>query len=288
MSVREIRGSLKELSGVKVSPDLVSRVTDAVLEEVRAWQTQTLESVYPIVIFDALRVKIRDEGIVRNKAVSRALAIIRDGLGIWIENQEGATFWNERRNRDLPANELNSDRPRRGAEGLSRGDQRGLPADRHPDLYRPSRPPRAELLVRQRSQHRGRRPQEHPSRRDRRRRRGPARPVRATLGRALSLDQTVPAAERGEGRPLLRLPRRHPQNHRHLECNRELAHDDPKDHQDPRLVLERRGRTQAHLPGYQGCRADREDKHTRMEDRPQPVRYPLRGAAERRPLTQWP
>ena len=109
MSVREIRGHLKELYGVDVSPDLVSRVTDAVLEEVRAWQNRALETVYPVVIFDALRVKIRDEGIVRNKAVYLALAITRDGgrdvLGIWIENQEGAKFWlkvmNELRNRGL-------------------------------------------------------------------------------------------------------------------------------------------------------------------------------------------
>lgn len=109
MSVREIRGHLKELYGVEVSPDLISRVTDAVLEEVRAWQNRALETVYPVVIFDALRVKIRDEGIVRNKAVYLALAINRDGgrdvLGIWIENTEGAKFWlkvmNELRNRGL-------------------------------------------------------------------------------------------------------------------------------------------------------------------------------------------
>ena len=109
MSVREIRGHLKELYGVEVSPDLISRITDAVLEDVRAWQNRALDSVYPVVIFDALRVKIRDEGIVRNKAVYLALAIARDGsrdvLGIWIENSEGAKFWlkvmNELRNRGL-------------------------------------------------------------------------------------------------------------------------------------------------------------------------------------------
>jgi putative transposase len=109
MSVREIQGHLKDLYGVEVSPDLVSRVTDAILDEVRAWQNRALDSVYPVVIFDALRVKVRDEGIVRNKAVYLALAIARDGsrdvLGIWIENQEGAKFWlkvmNELRNRGL-------------------------------------------------------------------------------------------------------------------------------------------------------------------------------------------
>ena len=72
MSVREIRGHLEELYGVSVSPDLISRVTDAVLEEVREWQNRPLDPVYPVVFFDALRVKIRDEGLVRNKAVYRA------------------------------------------------------------------------------------------------------------------------------------------------------------------------------------------------------------------------
>lgn len=109
MSVRDIQGHLKDLYGVEVSPDLISRVTDAVLADVRAWQNRALDSVYPVVIFDCLRVKIRDEGIVRNKAVYLALAIARDGsrdvLGIWIEKQEGAKFWlkvmNELKNRGL-------------------------------------------------------------------------------------------------------------------------------------------------------------------------------------------
>ena len=64
MTVREIQGHLKELYGVEVSPDLISRVTDAVLEEVREWQNRPLDQVYPVVFFDALRVKIRDEGLV--------------------------------------------------------------------------------------------------------------------------------------------------------------------------------------------------------------------------------
>ena len=79
MTVREIRGHLEELYGVVVSPDLISRVTDAVLEEVREWQNRPLDPVYPVVFFDALRVKIRDEGLVRNKAVYLALAITSEG-----------------------------------------------------------------------------------------------------------------------------------------------------------------------------------------------------------------
>lgn len=97
MSTREIQGHLKELYGAEVSPDLISRVTDAVLEEVRDWQSRPLDGVYPIVFFDAMRVKIRDEGLVKNKAVYVALALNADGeksvLGLWIEQSEGAKFW---------------------------------------------------------------------------------------------------------------------------------------------------------------------------------------------------
>jgi putative transposase len=97
LSVREIQAHLQEPYGVEVSPDLVSRVTDAVLEEVREWQSRPLDPVYPVVFFDALRVKIRDEGLVRNKAVYVALALNSEGekevLGLWIEQTEGAKFW---------------------------------------------------------------------------------------------------------------------------------------------------------------------------------------------------
>jgi hypothetical protein len=97
MTVREIQGHLAELYGAEVSPDLISRVTDAVLEEVREWQNRPLDPVYPAVFFDALRVKIRDEGLVENKAAYVALALNPDGakdiLGLWIEQTEGAKFW---------------------------------------------------------------------------------------------------------------------------------------------------------------------------------------------------
>jgi putative transposase len=109
MSVREIVGHLRDLYGVEVSPDLISAVTDAVLDEVAAWQARPLEPIYPIVFFDALRVKIRDEGLVRNKAVHIALGVRADGtkeiLGLWLEQNEGAKFWlrvmNELKNRGV-------------------------------------------------------------------------------------------------------------------------------------------------------------------------------------------
>lgn len=97
LSVREIQAHLKELYGTEVSPDLISRVTDAVLDEVKEWQNRPLEVLYPIVFFDALRVKVRDEGIVKSKAVYVALALDAEGqkhvLGLWIEQTEGAKFW---------------------------------------------------------------------------------------------------------------------------------------------------------------------------------------------------
>ena len=109
MTVREIRGHLDELYGVEVSPDLISRVTDEVMDEVREWQNRPLDEVYPIIIFDALRVNIRDEGTVRNKAVYLALGFTIEGhkevLGLWIEQTEGAKFWlrvmNEIKNRGV-------------------------------------------------------------------------------------------------------------------------------------------------------------------------------------------
>jgi len=109
MTVREIRGHLEELYGIDVSPDLISTVTDAVLETVAEWQGRPLDACYPLVFFDAIRVKIRDEGIVRNKAVYIVLGILPDGtkdiLGIWIEQTEGAKFWlrvmNELKNRGV-------------------------------------------------------------------------------------------------------------------------------------------------------------------------------------------
>jgi putative transposase len=97
MTVREIQGFLAEMYAVDVSPDLISSVTDAVMSEVGLWQSRPLEQMYPVVFFDALRVKIRDESVVRSKAVYLALGILPDGskdiLGIWIENTEGAKFW---------------------------------------------------------------------------------------------------------------------------------------------------------------------------------------------------
>ncbi len=79
MTVREIQGFLAEMYAVEVSPDLVSTVTDGIVADVTAWQSRPLERMYPVVFFDALRVKIRDEATVRSKAIYLALAVLPDG-----------------------------------------------------------------------------------------------------------------------------------------------------------------------------------------------------------------
>lgn len=109
MSTREIQGHLEEIYGAEVSPQLISTVTDAVSAEVAEWQSRPLEPLYPVMFFDAIRVKVRDQGTVSNKAAYLALGITADGrkhvLGLWIDPNEGARFWlrivNELRNRGV-------------------------------------------------------------------------------------------------------------------------------------------------------------------------------------------
>ena len=109
MSTREIQGHLEEIYGAEVSPQLISTVTDAVSAEVAEWQSRPLEPLYPVVFLDAIRVKVRDQGTVSNKAAYLALGVTPDGrkhvLGLWIDPNEGAKFWlrvvNELRNRGV-------------------------------------------------------------------------------------------------------------------------------------------------------------------------------------------
>lgn len=97
MSMRDIQATLEELYGVKASPELISEVTDGVLESVTSWQNRPLNTHYPILYLDAIQVKIKDQGHVRNKAIYMAIGVTMDGnkevLGLWISQNEGAKFW---------------------------------------------------------------------------------------------------------------------------------------------------------------------------------------------------
>jgi putative transposase len=97
LSTRDIEAHLEEIYGVRVGRDLISRVTDAVMEDARAWQTRPLDDVYPVVFLDCMVLKIRDGGSVQRRACYLALAITMDGerdvLGMWFQANEGAKFW---------------------------------------------------------------------------------------------------------------------------------------------------------------------------------------------------
>ncbi len=97
MTVREIQGHLKDMYGTDVSPDLISAATAAVADDVKAWRTRPLEAIYPIVYLDAIVIKVRDEGVVQNKAVHVAIGVTAHGtrevMGLWIAQTEGAKFW---------------------------------------------------------------------------------------------------------------------------------------------------------------------------------------------------
>jgi len=176
LTVRDIRAHLEDVYGLQVSPDLISRVTDAVLDEVREWQSRALERMYPIVIFDALRVKIRDADsrMVKNKAVYVALGVSKDGvrevLGLWIADNEGAKFWlsvmNELKNRGVQdvliavVDGLKGFPPSHRCKQRLPGSGRhhsGLPGSSGADLHRPPGAPFSELLRLEGPQGRGRR-----------------------------------------------------------------------------------------------------------------------------------
>lgn len=97
MTCREIQAHLQEIYGVEVSPDLISTVTDAVIDEVRTWQARPLDEVYPILYLDALQVKVKDQGRISNKAIYLAIGVtlagLKEVLGLWASENEGAKFW---------------------------------------------------------------------------------------------------------------------------------------------------------------------------------------------------
>ncbi len=97
MTMREIQQHIYEIYGTEVSPELISTVTDRVIDDINAWQNRTLDSIYPIAYLDCIHIKIRDNHMIVNKAVYLALGINMDGkkeiLGMWIGKNEGAKFW---------------------------------------------------------------------------------------------------------------------------------------------------------------------------------------------------
>ncbi len=254
MTVREIQGFLTEQYGVDVSPEFISSVTDAVMAEVTAWQSRPLEPMYPVVFFDALRVKIREDAVVRNKAIYLALGVLADGsrdiLGLWIEGTEGAKFWmkvfNDLKTRGVndiliavtdglkgmpealgavfPATTLQTcivHLIRASLDFASWKDRRGLAAALKP-VYAPRR---------------WRRPWPNWT------------PSRPPVGPEVSHRRGGLAQSLGSGHPLLRLPARHPQGDLHDQRHREHQRSTAQDHQDAGALPQRRRGHQADLAG---------------------------------------
>jgi putative transposase len=212
MTVREIRGHLEELYGIDVSPDLISAITDAVLDEVAEWQNRPLDICYPLVFFDAIRVKVRDEGFVRNKAIYIALGVLPDGtkeiLGIWIEQTEGAKFWlrvvNELKTRgaqDILIAVVD------GLKGFPEAINAVFSADRRSNLHCPSHSPFNGFCLLEGSQKRGAGVADRLSRGRCRRRPGRPRRFHAKpVGHKISGNRAELAPQLGLGHSLLRVP----------------------------------------------------------------------------------
>ena len=232
MSVREIRGHLEELYGIDVSPDLVSAVTDAVLEEVAEWQNRPLDACYPLVFFDAIRVKIRDEGFVRNKAVYLALGIQPDGtreiLGLWIEQTEGAKFWlrvmNELKARGIADILIAVTDGLKGfPDAITAVFPQTLSANGGPDLHRAPDPALPRVRLVERPQGRGACPAGDLPGQGSRGRRGGARRLRGRpMGPEIPRHHPELAAGLGPGDPVLRLSQRRASDHLHDERHRGL------------------------------------------------------------------
>ena len=258
LSVREIQAHLQELYGVEVSPDLISRVTDAVLEEVREWQNRPLDPVYPVIFFDALRVKIRDEGLVRNKAVYVALALNGEGekevLGLWIEQTEGAKFWLKVMN-ELKTRGVNDvliavvD----GLKGFPEAIAHGLSADHGADLHHPSDPQLAGLCVVEGPQAGHARSEGDLSGGNGRGGRRRTRRLRGRMGQAIPGNRPGVAAGLGACGAAVRLPAGDPQDDLHNERRGKPQSQPAQDHQDPRQLPDRRSSAQTAVSGDPQC-----------------------------------
>jgi putative transposase len=240
LTVREMQAFLGEMYGVEVSPDLISTVTDAVVAEVTAWPARRLEPMYPVVFCDALRVKIRDEAVVRSKAVYLALAVLPDGtreiLGIWIEPTEGAKFWmkvfTDLKTRGGPRH---PDRGDRRLEGHERGARRRIPRDHAADVHRASAAEQPRVRQLEAAQTAGRRPAPDLYRGERGCRRDRAGHVcRGAVGPPVPDRRRVLASRVDPCHSILCVSARGAPRHLHDQCARTRERPRAEDHQDAR------------------------------------------------------
>jgi hypothetical protein len=247
MSTREISKHLEEIYGVEVGRDTISRVTDAVLDDVKEWQARPLEKLYLVVWLDAIVLKIRDQGSVRNKHAYLAIGVgvggIKETLGIWLEPSEGAKFWlrviSELKSRgveDILVFSVD------GLKGLPGGDRGRLPGRDRADLHRPHDPQLAAFHRLQGPQAARQGPADDLHRRDRGSRASRPRDVRRYLGQPLPADQPVLARRLGTGDPVLRFPAGAAPRRLHHQPDREPQRRRPQSRPRPRPLPRRRVR----------------------------------------------
>ncbi len=243
MTCREIKAHLQEIYGVEVSPDLISTVTDSVIDEVRSWQSRPLDAVYPILYLDALQVKVKDQGRVSNKAIYLAIGVNLQGtkevLGLWASENEGAKFWlsiiTELKE---PGCQRYFHRLRGRTQRLPGSDRVQLPEDAGATLSGSPDALFLSLCLVQRTESGGRRPQADLSRRHRGGSRATLDDLRRKVGRSLSLDCEIMADELGAHYADVRLPRRHPAGGLYDQRNRVFEHESAESHQDQSIVSE--------------------------------------------------
>ena len=254
MTMREIQGFLREQYGTDVSPEFISLVTDAVMAEVIAWQARPLEPMYPVVFFDCLRVKIREDAVVRNKAIYLALGVLPDGtrdiLGLWIETTEGAKFWMKVFNDLKTRGARHPDRRHRWPQRHGRSPGGGVSGHDLADLHRASDPQQSRLRQLEGAQGAGGGDQT-----DLHGAHSRGRPSRAGQFRGGAVGDEIPdrggslAPGLGQGDPVLCVSRADSPGDLHDQCHRECQCPAAQDHQDARAFLQRRGRHQADLAG---------------------------------------
>src|SRR3982751_1031808 len=241
MTTRDSQGHLEEIYGVEVSPTLISNVTEAVLEEVRAWQSRPLDPLYPIVYLDALMVKMRDNGVVQNRAVYVALGVTREG------RKEVLGLWSSARRQILAAG-LDGIQESRSAGYLHRlcrrtkrlpaGHRDGLSADHRATLHCALGARQFAICELERAPHRGARLASDLSGGNGRRSRTRAGAVCRALGSEVPHHQCVMEEALGADHPVVCLSTRDPKNHLHDECGGVFAHDLAQGDQNARFVSE--------------------------------------------------
>ena len=282
MTTREIQAHLEEIYQVDVSPALISSVTDAVIEEVKTWQNRPLEALYPILYLDALQVKVRDGAHIRNKAIYLAIGVnlsgIKEVLGLWVAQTEGAKFWlqivTELKNRGVADIFIACVD---GLKGFPEAIETVFPASAGAALYRASRAAQLELCRLEAAQGSRRGLAAYLPGGDTRRSWDETRRVRGSVGRAVPNHQPVVAVELGTHHAVLRLPGGHPPRHLYDQRHRVGEHVAAEDHQESRVVPDGRGGAQTALPGVTEHRAQMDDANQGMEGGAQSLRDSLRG-----------